>query len=162
MKLADKSIFIAAPAPTVWHAFFDVRRWPDWNSSVSRVELLETPKTNAIGRVFPTAGRPFQFQITQITPEFCLQWEHSFAWGTKLIHSLSITANAEGAILTIGVSCEGRLEDTVALVKRRTLTRELESQALGIKAWAEEQVAQQKAPSTGIEMVKKNAKQGPR
>ena len=66
LKIVEKHILVQAPGPTAWEAIYDVDCWKNWNSTVGRVELLETPKLGAIGRIHNAKANSFQFKITRL------------------------------------------------------------------------------------------------
>ena len=144
LQISEKSVLIHAPLPTVWEAIYDVDCWKIWNPKVYQVELLETPKPGAIGRIHTTRTSAYQFKITRMTNSF-LEWEREYEAGTTLRQSYSLTKNAEGSVLTTTLSCEGSFEKIVVGIMRGRLTRDLDKLVGGFQEFCENKWVEEKS-----------------
>ena len=92
---------------TVGEFFSDMANWPIWNPEIQQVELHETPKADAIGRIRNTKGAFYQFKTTRVHTGCLLEWQREYEMGTTLVQSYSSTKNAEGSTFTAKLYCEG-------------------------------------------------------
>lgn len=143
-RILQQSVFIAAPTATVWEAINDVSCWNTWHPAVQRVELLETPKAGAIGRIHTGRGTTYQFKITRVAANSLLEWQREYELGTSLVQSYTVTKNAEGSILTTGLSCDGNFAKIVVGIMRNRFTRDLEKQMADLKAFCEKQCTEER------------------
>ncbi len=137
LRIIEQGLLIQAPIPSIWDTVVNVNKWNSWNPLVRRVELLETPKVDAMGTVYGYTGSASLFRITAFTPHETLQWSRPFILETDLIQSFMITKNAEGAILTATLDCDGKMGGVARFLMRKSLTIELKKQLLGLKAFCE-------------------------
>jgi hypothetical protein len=137
LKIAEQGLLVYAPVSLIWENIYQMARWSHWNESVRKVELLETPKADAIGQIYPVTGRPYRFRLTRVIPHHVLAFERSFRLGTKLTQSFSLVRNVEGAIITVELFCEGRWEKQVNLFTRRSMTESLIRQIMQLKDLSE-------------------------
>lgn len=133
VKICEQGQFIGAPVSTIWEKLAQVKLWHEWNPLIRQVELLESPKPDAVGRIFPALGTSYYFRITEVTPNLTLKWERPYMLGTTLTQSCTLTKNAEGAILTMESWCTGIFDRTVRSVARRKLSEDLIVQSRGLK-----------------------------
>lgn len=140
VRLAKQTQIIFAPVSVVWEHLYEVSHWNLWMPQVERVELLETPKTDARGRVFKTKGQQSFFRMVDVKKLERLSWESPYRLGTQLLQSCSVIRNAEGAVLSLELSCEGTFEKQVQFFVRKTLEKQLLEQSLRLKELSEKKI----------------------
>jgi hypothetical protein len=137
LKIAEQGLLIYAPVSVIWENLYKIAEWPHWNPLIKKVELHETLKKDAIGKITPFVGRPYHFNVTHLVPQEVLAIEQAFRFGTKLTQIYSVIKNVEGAIVTVEIVCSGRWEKQARLLSRRRLTDYLANQMLLMKNLSE-------------------------
>lgn len=136
-RILEQSIFISAPSFNVWAALYDVDQWKAWNRNIKQVDLLETPKVDAIGMIVLISGSTYQFRITRSIPSALLEWEREYALETILTQTFSLVPSIDGTVLTAALSCRGIFKKPVSIILGRRLAGDLGRQLDGLKDWAE-------------------------
>jgi hypothetical protein len=147
VKICEQGQFVGVPAGIIWEKLTQVKQWNEWNPMIRHVELLESPKTDAVGRVFPVTGTSYYFKITDVTAQTTLKWERPYMLGTTLTHSFMLTKNAEGAIVTFEVWVSGIFDRTVRSISRKKLSEDLLIQSRSLKDFCEKAFEQHRIAS---------------
>jgi uncharacterized membrane protein len=134
----SKTVDIAAPADRVWTVMIDVERWPEWTSSVQRIERLDAgPLTiGSRARVLQPRLLPATWEVTSIDPG------KSFTWMTKSpgivvvgIHRVDSTDS--GSRATLSLQFRGLIGPLVGRLLRGLNERYLSLEAAGLKRRSE-------------------------
>jgi uncharacterized membrane protein len=78
MTKFSTSITINASQEAVWKVLSDVSNWHEWTSTVTKVEVLNTPELKLGNRykVFQPKLQPAEWTVTELTPS-------NFTWESK-------------------------------------------------------------------------------
>lgn len=150
VKISEQGQFVGAPVGLIWEKIAQVKFWNEWNPQIRHVELLESPKPDAVGRIFPSIGTSYYFRITDVTAQISLKWERPYMLGTTLTQSCILTKNAEGAIVTMEVWCTGVFDRTVRTISRKKLSEDLAIQSKGLKEFCEKYFEQSRAAGSTV------------
>lgn len=153
MICVERSVLVPVSPSAIWQHLVQVHSWSEWMPGVQRVELLESPKVDAIGQIYSVGGSVYSFRLTEIQVERRLQWERPFLFGTQLSCSYSLTRNAEGAILSITLDCSGLLERLVTRFMRRRLSLEVGAQFTRLQLICGEEALSRAARSPELKSV---------
>jgi hypothetical protein len=126
---------IEASIHHVWVILADVERWPEWTSSVTRIEKLNS-RPLGLGsrvRIHQPKLRPAVWVVTDWEPESHFVWEAA-GQGVSLVGSHVLKACEEGCEVTLGLRFDGWLGGLVALLKGRIAKRYVRREAEGLKA----------------------------
>jgi uncharacterized membrane protein len=138
--ITDSSVEIEAPAPTVWDVFTDVERWPEWTTSVERVEALDGPGL-AVGKRFAIKQPRFPrlvWRVTAIEPGTSFTWEqHAPGGRTVAVHEV-IDHGAGRTLVHQRLEQRGPIGAAVGRLIRGTTERYLELEAQGLKQRSEQ------------------------
>lgn len=134
--IATKSIFIEASQQTVWDHLSDVRKWPLWHDDVRTVELLESLKVGAQGKLYPNSGLPTVFTVTKFIEPKTIQISAT-VYRNKLMREYRVSAMLEGSIASFDIHCDGFLDKVVAAIFRRSIGRKLQQSLSQLKYNAE-------------------------
>ena len=132
------SVDIDAPPERVWAVLADVRRWPEWTASMSRVELLEGGPL-AVGstvRVKQPRLRAEVWRVTEFEPG------RSFVWvarggGVTTEAAHRVEPASGGTRVTLGLRQRGPLAPLVRLVGGALVRRYMGLEAAGLKRESE-------------------------
>jgi uncharacterized protein YndB with AHSA1/START domain len=135
----DSSIEIDASAPTVWHVFTDVERWPEWTASVSRLVALDGAGIE-VGRRFEIKQPRMPnlvWEVTAVEPGRSWTWRQRSPGGTTLATHWVEAQGAHRTIVRQRIDQRGPVGVTVGVLMRRLTQRYLELEAQGLKARSE-------------------------
>ena len=74
MKSFATSIVIDAPAQQVWALLTDLAAWPDWNTTVTRVEGAATAGSKVTVHTRSMPGRAFPVKVAELLPPARMVW----------------------------------------------------------------------------------------
>ena len=138
----ERTVQIDAPPEVVWKVMTDVEKWPEWTSSVRKVERLgETPFGKGSSARVAARGTPRAvWQVTEY------EENRSFTWEAKTANSLAVAGHViepdgAGSRVTLSVTISGGLvvalfTPVIAVTARRNVRQEAE----GLKLRSEEMV----------------------
>ena len=133
------SVDIAAPPPVVWAVMRDVERWPEWTTTVTRIERLDSGPL--------TVGSRLRIRQPKLLPADWTVTEIADDRGFKSITrgpGISVTAHhwiapiERGSRVTLSIQFHGALGGLIARLTRRLNTEYLGIEAAGLKRRAEE------------------------
>lgn len=137
--ITTADIEIDAPASTVWDAYADVERWPEWTASVRRVVPLGGPGID-VGKRFeidqPRMPR-LVWEVTEVEPGASWTWVQRSPGGTTIATHEVVPLSAERTLARLGVDQRGPIGLAVGVLARRMTRRYLDLEARGLKATSE-------------------------
>jgi hypothetical protein len=81
MKAFFSSITIASPPSKIWALLTDVETWPQWNTTVDKVEgAVALGKTVKV-HIKASPGRPFPAKVVELVPEARMTWRGGMPLG---------------------------------------------------------------------------------
>lgn len=110
------SLVIEAPRLIVWSAVYGMADWPEWTSAIPSLELLETPKKGARGRM-RFSRTPREFEITRCEAEKVLELRIE-APLCEIVAQIRMVELAEGVAVAIEAQTRGTLEKLSARLFR--------------------------------------------
>jgi uncharacterized membrane protein len=138
MREFVERIAISAPPSRVWAVMADLESWPEWTSSMSRVQTLEWA-TTGVGsrfRVEQPKLRPTEFTTTEWQPGSGFTWE-SRAPGVRSVASHRIESSRDGSEVALSLRFDGWMGPLVGLFAGGLVRRYMRMEAAGLKARAE-------------------------
>ena len=136
MLVTRKNVFIKTPPPVVWNQIYRINSWPEWISSVRAMELLESPKAGAKGKLFFTNHKSRIFSILGVSTTRCLQIELRLFWTTMTI-DLRLMDVDDGTAVTIEANATGFWEKLVTKFLGRRIGRRFEENLSTLKSLTE-------------------------
>jgi uncharacterized membrane protein len=140
----EAGIDVAAPARSVFDVYSDVERWPEWTSSMTRVERLDDGplRVGSRARIKQPRLPVTVWQVTELLPGTSFTW---VARGpgvvTTGIHEVR-PSGQDGHVTATGVLVqEGLLGPLVGVLTRSLTVRYLQTEMRGLKAHCERGVA---------------------
>jgi hypothetical protein len=97
LKSFSTSILIAAPADTIWQILTDAPRWPDWNTTVEKVDGTIAPGESVTLYAKANPGRAFPLKVTEFDPPKRMVWSGGMPLGLftgKRIYALTPQGDA--------------------------------------------------------------------
>jgi carbon monoxide dehydrogenase subunit G len=133
-----RKIDIDAPPEVVWRLLEDIERWPEWTSSMQKIERLDSGPL-AVGsraRVKQPKLPPTVFTVTELEPS------KSFAWkakspGVESFADHEIEPRDGGSRMTLLFQVTGALAGAVSLFASGLIGRYVDTEAEGVKRRAE-------------------------
>lgn len=135
----EAAVTIRAPASEVWRVLVDVARWPEWNTSVTSVELLDDGplRPGSLVRVRQPRLAPAAYRVGELSEDTSFTWTDTRPGvTTNAGHYLSTEDTTTRVRLT--VSQRGPLAWPVGLVFGGTIRRYLRMEADGLKLRCEQ------------------------
>ena len=117
----------------------DVERWPEWTSSMSKVELLQPGEVQVGSKVkitqpkFPSAV----WTVTKVEPNRYLEWRSTAPIILTSTGEHRIDPEGNGCRLTLAIEQTGLLVPVLKLFYRKTILEYLGMESKGFKARAE-------------------------
>ena len=131
---------IDAPATLVWEVFSDVERWPEWTSSVTRLDALDGPGL-AVGKRFaikqPRMPR-LVWQVTEVANGASWTWVQRSPGGSALARHEVIATSDGRTLVRQEIEQSGPVGALVARLMARLTKRYLDIEAKGLKARSEQ------------------------
>jgi uncharacterized protein YndB with AHSA1/START domain len=132
------TVEIDAPPDRVWAIMSDIERWPEWTSSVTSVERLDTGPL-AVGsraRVRQPKLLPADFVVTDFDPGSAFTWVTRSA-GVTATARHSVVPSGRGSRATLSVEFHGALGWLVGWAVGGLTNRYLALEAAGLKERSE-------------------------
>jgi uncharacterized protein YndB with AHSA1/START domain len=138
MTLFSTQVSIAAAPERVWLVLCEFERWPEWTSSMRRLERLSSGRIGVGSRVRIEQPKlkPAEWTITAWNPE------HDFTWvtrspGVRTCAEHVVEPVAGGSNVTLTIRFEGFLGGLLALLAGSLTKRYLTLEAGGLKQQCE-------------------------
>jgi hypothetical protein len=97
MKAFSATVRIRSTAERVWRTLMDVRRWPELDSSIERVD--GTPQAGATVTVHAKVGRAFPLKVVDFTPNQRMVLSGGMPLGLfKGQRTYTLTADVDGMV----------------------------------------------------------------
>jgi uncharacterized protein YndB with AHSA1/START domain len=133
-----RTIDIDAPPEVVWRLLEDIERWPEWTTSMQKIERLDSGPL-AVGsraRVKQPKLPPTVFTVTELEPS------KSFAWkakspGLESFAEHEIEERDGGSRMTLVFEVTGALAGVVSLFSSGLIRKYVDTEAEGLKRRAE-------------------------
>ncbi len=130
---------IRVAPPRVWNVLLDVERWPQWTTSVSKVQRMEIgPLTlGSRTRIWQPRLMPAVWQVTSLDQE-----RRSFAWtthtfGIKVVARHQIDVVGAGSRVTLSLTYIGVVGAVLARAYRDLNWEYLTREADGLRGYCE-------------------------
>lgn len=128
-------VVIGAPKELVWSLFTDVRGWPEWTSSVTRVafDVGTALNVGSIVRIKQPRMPEMKWAVIKFDPPNCWTWKAT---------SIGVTTTAEHVLESVddattqvqqSIRHDGPLSRVVSALTGRRTRRFLEHEAAGLK-----------------------------
>jgi uncharacterized membrane protein len=135
MMKTQTSVEIAAPAATVFATWVDVKRWPEWTASVTRMTVLDPGPLHVGSRVRVQQPR----LPTVVWRVEKLEQDRSFVWSSSSIGVRTVASHevapSDGSPVTAVLTLDqtGWLAPVVGLLLGSLTRRYLDLEARGLK-----------------------------
>jgi uncharacterized membrane protein len=133
---------IAAGEDVVWAVLVDVERWPEWTSSIRRVQRLDEGSFDVGSRVRIVQPMlpPAVWRVTTFAPGRGFAWT-SRATGLTTVADHRIAAASDGVVVTLSIAQDGPLAGLFGALSGRLTRRYVDTEARGLKARCESAAA---------------------
>jgi carbon monoxide dehydrogenase subunit G len=131
---------ISASPERVWTVLADVERWPEWTSSVSKVEKLDAGELAVGTRVrIKQPGMPrLTWRVIQLEPGRGFSWT-TRSPGATTVASHSVDAQGDGTVIArASLQQTGPLSGVVNRLFGKRSRRYADTEAAGLKRRSEE------------------------
>ena len=99
MKSFATSITIRAPSEAVWALLTDAARYPQWISTVVKIDGRIAPGEKVTVHARAAPGRTFPVEVTEFAPSRRMVWTGGMPLGLfKGVRSFTLTALAQGEV----------------------------------------------------------------
>ena len=139
MRHFETELEIAAPIDRVWEVLMDVKRWPEWTGSISRVEPLEggPMRLHSRVRMIQPKLRPAIWRITEFSERDKFVWV-SKSPGVKVTGGHFVRAGRDGTMVTLTLDMTGVLSGIVASLAGKLTEEYMSYEIEGLKRRCEE------------------------
>ena len=139
MRHFETELEIAAPIGRVWEILMDVRRWPEWTRSISRVEPLEEGPMRLHSRVrmIQPKLRPAIWRITEFSEGDKFVWV-SKSPGVMVTGGHFVRPGRDGTTVTLTLDMTGILSGIVASLAGKLTEEYMSYEIEGLKRRSEE------------------------
>jgi uncharacterized membrane protein len=131
----EERIEIAAPPQRVWDVTVDIPRWPEWNPTVERVEVL-TPgplRTGWSARLKQPGNQPGVWTVTRLEEPGIYEWDtRALGMHVTALHVLRPTATG-GTEVTLSIEVEGPTAFLLGWIVARVSRKFLPMEAAALK-----------------------------
>ena len=124
-------IVIAAPADAVWAALTDLRRWPDWNESVAKMEV-DGPIEVGTSFQWVAGGSEISSRIEEMHEPTRIVWTGK-TMGIRAVHEWQLEADGSQTKVTTTESFHGFIARLAPWVWRKVLQNALEQGLQALK-----------------------------
>ena len=135
---------IQVPPARVWNVLLDVEHWPDWTTSVSKVERMDIgPLTlGSRTRIWQPKLMPAVWQVTSLDEQ-----RRIFAWtthtlGVKIVGRHRVDAAGAGSRVALSLTYTGVIGAVLARAYRDLNRDYLTREANGLRGHCEAQIVQ--------------------
>lgn len=138
MREFHTSKVVNASCDQVWSVLADVKRWPEWTESVSKVELLDRSSL-MIGsrvRIYQPKLRPAVWTITEWQPARKFTWVAKHP-GLLMVADHALAPNSTGCTITLTFTLKGLLSGLAGFLNGSLINQYVELEAAGLKARSE-------------------------
>ena len=125
MFVTRQNIFIKSSPAVVWEHVYNVKSWPEWIRSIRGVELLETPKLNAKGKLYFKNQKITIFNIASLETKKSIQIEMPLFW-SEMTFDVRLLDIDGGTAVTIEAHANGLWEKVIFKLLGRRLGKVLE------------------------------------
>jgi uncharacterized membrane protein len=141
MTQYSASISINANQEAIWKVLSDVAHWNDWTSTITKVEVLDTPelKLNNRYKVFQPKLQPAVWSVTVLTPPSSFIWESKMPGMVMIAEHMLRSTGTNQNELTLTFSFQGRLGAIIGRLYRNTVQAYLATEAQSLKKRVEYQ-----------------------
>jgi uncharacterized membrane protein len=141
--MTESSVEIAAPAAAVWAVYADVESWPEWTTSITRIEPLDGPQL-AVGKRFaikqPRLPR-LVWTVSELDPGAAWTWQQGAPGGLTLAVHEVVALDPERTLVRQRIDQRGPIGALVGVLMRGLTRRYLALEGEGLKARGEHRVA---------------------
>jgi uncharacterized membrane protein len=133
------SVDVDAGVETVWAVLIDVERWPEWTSSVRRVQRLDGGEFGKGGRVrIKQPGLPpAVWQVTEFEPGRLFTWSSRSPGVTTVGRHELIGTEHEAVTVRCSLEQSGPAAAVVGLLMATKARRFVDAEAQGLRARCE-------------------------
>jgi len=134
------SVEIGSAPERIWQVLTDVERWPEWTSSMRRVERLDDGPfgLGSTVRIEQPRLRPAVWLVTELTPETSFTWK-STTGGVTTAGEHRLTGEGDNRTrVELSIRHRGALAPLVGLLTWPITRRYLRSEAAGLKRRCEQ------------------------
>ncbi len=129
----------------VWAILMDLEKWPEWTNTVRSIEQVGR---NHFGmgscvRITPLTRGADDWTVTSWQPYRGFTWSRR-SFGLVIRTRYTVVPAGIGTKATILVRFDGPLAPLAAFLAKRTVVREMEMEAVGLKKRAERKVPHSK------------------
>jgi len=133
----EVSVDIDATPGEVWNVLTNVERWPEWTSSMTRVERLDTGplQVGSTARIEQPKLPSVVWRVTELEPERSFSWVASRG-GVTMLAGHRITPWSDGSRgvgVTLSIRQTGPLAWLVGLLASGLTHRYVQTEANGLK-----------------------------
>ena len=135
MKPYSASIIINASQEAVWKVFSDVNLWYEWTPTVTRVEVLDTPKLKLGNRykVFQPKLQPAVWTVNVLTSPSNFTWESRTPGMVMIADHIIKSVSANQTEVTLTFTFQGILGELIGRMYRTTVESYLATEAQSLK-----------------------------
>jgi len=130
----EQTVEVAAPPVRVWDTTVDIPRWPEWNPTVERVEVL-TPGPMRVGwsaRLKQPGNQPGTWTVTRLDEPGLYVWE-TRTLGLVVTAEHALRPTPAGTHVTLSIDVEGPTRFLLGWVVARVSRKFLPMEAAALK-----------------------------
>jgi len=136
MKVFTARSTIRSPVALVWSVLSDVRTWPSWTPTVSRVEALVPLATGARVLMVQPRLRSNVWHVSDWNPPQSFVWTTG-GWGYRILALHLLTPSTRGCEVVLRLAFEGFLSPLLARMWGSTADRYIREEADRLKVHCE-------------------------
>ena len=133
MQIAFERRLIKTSVYAICDQIYAVNAWKNWNSRIEKIELLESPKPGAMGRIKIKNSGVVHFTLLEVDPRKLLKWSTRWFW-VEVIYSYRLIPNFDGTIVVFEAECQGSFPKLARWFLENDIYRHLEEALNGLKA----------------------------
>ncbi len=126
---------VEAPLEKVWRILSDLRNWPNWNKSVTKIRV-DGPIEPGTTFVWKAGGTKIVSRLEQVAPPLRIAWSGK-VFGIRAVHVWELAAEAGATRVRTEESFEGPLARLFPGSARKTIGRALAGAVSSLKSEAE-------------------------
>ncbi len=140
--IGEAEAHIDASAGTVWRVLSEIGRWPEWNSSISRMRL-DGPVEVGTSFYWSSGATKIASRLEEIEPPRRIAWSGK-TMGIRAVHVYRLEEEGSGTRILTEESFEGLAAWVLRRTLKRTLDKDLADGLAALKAEAERQARAEK------------------